>query len=175
MLRKITSAATFHWENIPSGISSRLRKTGVKHLIFHVVVLLCFSMSPFDLICSFGLVMAKQLIQQTCLMRCEACSQIQLSYPLPAFLLNSPAYWYRRHSPPQTWGSRGGIPVPNLKPARQTRDQSLIRLEIYLLFNLPFAYVCGHIVSVCMNILVYTKRLLLDGITRGRTQRSTRK
>lgn len=52
-----------------------------------------FSMSPFDLICSFGLVMAKQLIQQTCLMRCEACTQIQLSYPLPTFLLSSPAYW----------------------------------------------------------------------------------
>lgn len=63
----------------------------MKHLIFHVVFLR-FSVSPFDLICSFGLVMAKQLIQQTCLMRCEACTQIQLSYPLPAFLLSSAAY-----------------------------------------------------------------------------------
>lgn len=74
----------------------------MKHLIFHVVFFssLCFSMSPFDLICSFGLVMAKQLIQQTCLMRCEACTQIQRSYPLPTFQLTGG----RRHSPAQTLG-----------------------------------------------------------------------
>lgn len=73
---------------------------------------LCFSVSPFDLICSFGLVMAKQLIQQTCLMRCEACAQIQLrSFPLPTFLLRSPAYWRWTSVSGTVPGSDGGIPA----------------------------------------------------------------
>lgn len=54
----------------------RLETTEMKHLIFHVVVVfLCFFVSPFDLICSFGLVGAEQLIQQTWLRRCEVCTQ----------------------------------------------------------------------------------------------------
>lgn len=81
-----------------------------------------FSMSPFDLICSFGLVVAEQLIQQTCLMRCEACTQIQLLLPAPASLLCSPA--------------RGGVHVtgchrpgvrgrrPGSKPVTSEADRS---------------------------------------------------
>lgn len=72
----LSSATLFTGKKIQSGVSIRLKNTEMKHLIFHVVVFLRFFVSPFDLICSFGLVGAQQLIQQTWLRRCEACTQI---------------------------------------------------------------------------------------------------
>lgn len=81
---------------------------------------LYFSMSPFDLICSFGLVMPKQLIQQTCLMRCEVCTQTQLSYPLPTFLLSSLAYTRGRSR--SLAQSEGQIEASLLRPETTEAD-----------------------------------------------------
>lgn len=82
---------------------------------------LSFSMSPFDLICSFGLVMAKQLIQQTCLMRCEACTQIQLSPTLcPHSCSALQLTGGRRHSPAQ---SRGQVEASLFEPETTEADQ----------------------------------------------------
>lgn len=72
----LSSATLFTGKKIQSGVSVRIENTEMKHLIFHVVVFLCFFVSLFDLICSFGLVGTEQLIQQTWLRRCEACTQI---------------------------------------------------------------------------------------------------
>lgn len=60
----LSSATLFTGKRIQGGLSVRLENTETKHSIFHAVVL-GFFVSPFDLICSFRLVGAEQLIQQT--------------------------------------------------------------------------------------------------------------
>jgi len=118
VLQMMTNTASFHRQNYSNWHQQQTEEK--KNETFNCscfFLLLCFSMSLFDLICFFGLVMAKQLIQQTCLMRCEACTQLQLYYPLPTSLLGSGAH---RQSLRVTWKR----PDWNLKPVRQTRDQS---------------------------------------------------
>lgn len=112
VLQMVTNTASFYEQKYSNWHQQQTEENKNETFNFSCwfFVLLCFSMSPFDLICSFGLVMAKQLIQQTCLMRCEACTQIQLSYPLPTFLLCS-AYWRYTSLTGTVSGSDGGIPI----------------------------------------------------------------
>lgn len=127
----------------------------MKHLIFHVdfFVLLCFSMSPFDLICSFGLVMAKQLIQQTCLMRCEACTQIQLSYPLPTFLLCSALLTGGiHHSQAQ---SQGQMEASLSKPETSQANQRSVPPSLTVYFLLRVGDIHNIVCAMFCIFIVY--------------------
>lgn len=112
VLQMVTNTVTFRRQKYSNWHQQQTEENKNETFNFSCCFFLCFSVSPFDLICSFGLVMVEQLIQQTCLMRCEACTQIQLSYPLPTFLLSSPAYWRWTSLTGTVSGSDGGIPTP---------------------------------------------------------------
>lgn len=125
VLQMVTNTASFYEQNIQTGINSRLRKIKMKHLIFHVdfssPLFLHVTVWPnlFFWACHGKAAHPANMPDEVWSLHPN--SALLPSAHIPALLCLLEVYITHRHSLRVRWRH----PYPNLKPVRQTRDQSL--------------------------------------------------
>lgn len=125
-------------------------------------------------------------LQLCCLPICSICSFVSIYCPTHITIwlarcqmsnIQIPQITYLM--PNQCWSlepeshRHGGGVQHTIGNTWRNNQASTVRLEVYLLFDLSFAYASVCVVGVCVIIPVYTVCMVLD-VTRGQTRRRGR-